>query len=480
MRDDELHAHLRDTARSLEQRSRAASPDDAIERPAPHLSSRWRTPALAAAAALAVVGGVAVWLGTDDDAERVDVVTPAPDDTSTTTPPPTTDGTTTTEPAPPPVDLPNRGFVVRDPDDAVAALYGMDGHRIGEVDSPVLIQLGTGSGPTTLSVFGDLANLGLLPPDPAEATPGCTQPAGGAGVRVVLCGSDLQQPTVIGRAEPWGEVATLTEALHTDPSGEPIGHWRWALPSPDGQWILGQWSGECEVPSAVLVPSVGGAPTPVEGAAAETPVESIGLGWTTDSEAIVQFGSGVCGSGVDVPGVYLVDPATLEQTLVRRVPPRASVWLWEQDPGTANPLERTFARAAEELGVEGCCGEPSHGSEALTAGVVWQGTDIPIGAAPSTDPPYVPFNDLVISSEPVDIAGLLPATAGEADLGPFVAFTCGDATWTLGGAGLGDRATREQVESLAEVLIPHLYCTVGERPLATGHGDPGPEASDSG
>ena len=57
---------------------------------------------------------------------------------------------------------------------------------------------------------------------------------------------------------------------------------------------------------------------------------------------------------------------------------------------------------------------------------------------PVREPNFVPFNDLVISSEPIDLDGV-PVTAGEADLGAFVSFTCGSNQWTVGGAGSGDR-----------------------------------------
>lgn len=82
------------------------------------------------------------------------------------------------------------------------------------------------------------------------------------------------------------------------------------------------------------------------------------------------------------------------------------------------------------------------------------------------------FNDVVLSSEPIELDGA-PAVAGEADLGPFVAYTCGGRIWSFGGAGAGDRPPDEAVRRLASAVLPFLGCTVGERPLATDHGPAG-------
>ena len=88
----------------------------------------------------------------------------------------------------------------------------------------------------------------------------------------------------------------------------PNGHWRYALPSPDGRWVLAQWSGECEVPVAYLFPAIRGQGHPVAGPDAET----IAIGWTPDGRAIVGFMPGACGEGNE-PGTYLLDPNTLER-----------------------------------------------------------------------------------------------------------------------------------------------------------------------
>jgi hypothetical protein len=108
-----------------------------------------------------------------------------------------------------------------------------------------------------------------------------------------------------------------------------VGHWAWAALSPDGQTILGQWSGECEVPIAFLTEVGGGRPEPVTGEDdwAHSP-ESVALGWTTDGRAIVFLPKGpACGSGVDRPGIYLYSTSGRGKLIVgtKRTPLEPSI-----------------------------------------------------------------------------------------------------------------------------------------------------------
>jgi hypothetical protein len=88
----------------------------------------------------------------------------------------------------------------------------------------------------------------------------------------------------------------------------PLGHWESAQLSPDGRTVLAQWSAECEIPIAFLIPVAGGKPRPVAGTQREHP-ESIGLGWSPDGLAVVFLPSLACGKGYDEPGIYLVSRA---------------------------------------------------------------------------------------------------------------------------------------------------------------------------
>ena len=91
-----------------------------------------------------------------------------------------------------------------------------------------------------------------------------------------------------------------------DPPGAVVGHWRWAALSPDGSTLLAQWSAECEVPFAFLVPATGGLPRLVTGESRlEDAPESEALGWTTDGEPIVRLPKGICGKGASAPGTYV-------------------------------------------------------------------------------------------------------------------------------------------------------------------------------
>ena len=90
------------------------------------------------------------------------------------------------------------------------------------------------------------------------------------------------------------------------PVGAKIGHWSKAFLSPDGKTFLAQWSAECEVPFAFLVPAGGGTPRVVTGEAewAKAP-QSVADGWTEDGRAIVEVSRGDCGAAAH-RAIYLV------------------------------------------------------------------------------------------------------------------------------------------------------------------------------
>lgn len=92
------------------------------------------------------------------------------------------------------------------------------------------------------------------------------------------------------------------------PGMGPVGHWESALLSPDGRTVLAQWSAECEVPIAFLIPAAGGAPRPVAGTLRKFPV-SIAHGWTPDGLAVVSLPTLACGGDYAGPGIYLVSTA---------------------------------------------------------------------------------------------------------------------------------------------------------------------------
>jgi hypothetical protein len=142
-----------------------------------------------------------------------------------------------------------------------------------------------------------------------SAPKGCTFTDAGKRTRLYVCGPVLK--TVTGKR---------VSVVARGPG--PIGHWAWADLSPDEHVILGQWSAECESPEAFLI--AGGMKRQF-GASKTT--ESLALGWLSSRRAVVQFPLGVCGTGMGVPGVYVV-PQSSKPQLLRAVSDRAATWTW--------------------------------------------------------------------------------------------------------------------------------------------------------
>ena len=113
--------------------------------------------------------------------------------------------------------------------------------------------------------------------------------------------------------------ASTTRAL-TVAKPSDAGRWTMLLLSPDGSTYLGQWSGECEIQTAYLVPASGGKPRPITDYSHGS-AQSIAIGWA-GSKARVRLPQGQ--PPQLKPGVYLVDPETMEMTLERRLARGAS------------------------------------------------------------------------------------------------------------------------------------------------------------
>lgn len=462
--NEEITAQLRRVGEHLDRTGGPVRPDAAMDRSAPLRGLEPRHAVAAAVATVAVVLGAGILVAQLDD-EGVEPLETVDQPTSTTEATSAEDQDETSYEGPIFNELPKAGFAVVE--EQRLALFDHDGDQLATVRSPVTSELGTRPGFNAVVVRPD-PHFEFAEGDPAEAPPGCDTAAGAGGVRVALCGGTEQQRSRIMQVAPNGESTLVAEA----PPGAGGGHWRWAVPSPDGRWLLAQWSGECEIPSAWLVALQGGRLHSVDGASTlEDAAMSTGVSWASDGTAVVQFHGEGCGQSSERPGVYRVEPEGLQRDMLHEEGERTSrAYAWTKE-AYGNERERILARALDELGVAGCCGEPSHGGDAVTGGVIWRGTDIPVIGLPAADPPFVPFIDQLIEAEPIDVLGS-PAVAGEADLGPFVSFTCGGDVWAIGGAGIGERATTDAVQELAEALLPHLYCTVGERPDASGHGSP--------
>jgi hypothetical protein len=105
------------------------------------------------------------------------------------------------------------------------------------------------------------------------------------------------------------------------------GFWAYALRSPDESMLLGQWTGECEVPMAFLLSATGSDPRPVIGGPEFIDIPNTrAMGWTPESQAVVHVMDGACGLGHRA-GVYLIDPAGGTE-LVVRVPSAGGARMW--------------------------------------------------------------------------------------------------------------------------------------------------------
>jgi hypothetical protein len=141
--------------------------------------------------------------------------------------------------------------------------------------------------------------------------------------------------------------------------------------------VLAQWSGECETPIAYLIDAATGRVDD----AAPAGTDSYAIGWTPEGKAIVGIGGGPCSNeDFTATGTFLVDPPEKVRTRIHAFSagttvPRASQYLF-------NRLERRVDRAITELGLEGCCGEPNHGSESNSAGMIVEGVEVAIYAVP--------------------------------------------------------------------------------------------------
>ena len=91
-----------------------------------------------------------------------------------------------------------------------------------------------------------------------------------------------------------------------------VGHWAWASLSPDGSTLLAQWSAECEVPYAFLIPLESGDPRPlVAGLAWYEQSPSEALGWTTQGRPLVRLWKSDCGRNEGRVSAYLTEAGGL-------------------------------------------------------------------------------------------------------------------------------------------------------------------------
>jgi hypothetical protein len=113
-----------------------------------------------------------------------------------------------------------------------------------------------------------------------------------------------------------------------------VGHWVAARISPDGAWLLAQWSGECEVPAAYLVRIADGAVLaadgrPLQPPGAAEPGDSWAVTWAGD-RALIAVTGGPCGGTGFESAVWSIDPA-------RAPGPRSSPWTTTRTGSSPRP-----------------------------------------------------------------------------------------------------------------------------------------------
>lgn len=186
---------------------------------------------------------------------------------------------------------------------------GTEGSRLVPV-SAVLLDLGTGS---------------ESPPPPA----GCQAvERSGAGLAMTCSGEGA---ATLETLSPDGTRAVVAPAPDADWE-IPSGRWRVVMPSPDHSAYLGQWSGECEIPTAVWVE--GGTSTPITGVPLPEAPDSYALGWTETGEAVVLLaGYAPCGSAASDPGIYLATSPTSLTSIFPTGERLVTARMWSPLPG---------------------------------------------------------------------------------------------------------------------------------------------------
>lgn len=187
----------------------------------------------------------------------------------------------------------------------------------------------------------------------ADAPSGCT-----ITVRpgpVALCGLRSPGDQLLGTrimvrvGDGWSTLIGVPPTLGGPQAG---GHWSWAAPSPDGRWVLAQWSGECERQTGMLISVADGSVHALTGEAgtawAAAPSSQM-LGWTPSGQAIFQLEAS-CDEPARSPGIYIVAPANSSKRLVRALSPTAVVLRWTTLSDRRTPSAPTTTAPVFSLG----------------------------------------------------------------------------------------------------------------------------------
>jgi hypothetical protein len=238
--------------------------------------------------------------------------------------------------------LPPRGLIVLDsPRDTGSQQPASWSIALLNDEGSVLAQLPRATLPNDVvnqpwnAVVADNTSVSInhAPLDASGGAPtGCTVTVS-TPVPVALCGSRsgdqlLGSRIMIDGPAGWSALVDLPPP--TGAGRQPLGHWSWAVPSPDGRWVLAQWSGECESQTGMLISVADSSVRAITGeqgpAWANAPASEI-LGWTVDGQAIFQLEAS-CDAPARSPGIYEVAPANGTRHLLRALSPTALVLRW--------------------------------------------------------------------------------------------------------------------------------------------------------
>jgi hypothetical protein len=105
-------------------------------------------------------------------------------------------------------------------------------------------------------------------------------------------------------------------------------NWSYAIESPTGRWLLGQLSGECEVPTAVVIQASSGRISGIPSGPLATRPNTIALGWMSAQVALVEFPQGGCDTPSNKTGVYAISPSgrVLRRVLAPAVDDQVLMW----------------------------------------------------------------------------------------------------------------------------------------------------------
>jgi hypothetical protein len=239
--------------------------------------------------------------------------------------------------------VPTSGFVVTDDPkpDAGQTSFEMEvfdnaGHDLGSLPRTAVDTITSNAYQHVLVVSDSGIRFEPVPLDaPADLPGGCIPTQQDDALAVALCGSGvgmnlLGNRILVNSGNGWRQIIGLPPV----PAGSDFaGHWAWAAPSPDGRWVAGSWSAECEVPIGFFVSVADGSVHTVTGEAGAAwrngPTSGI-IGWQADGSAMGIFGGETaCGTPAAVPrGIYLVTADKGSRRLLLALTPSQGVLTW--------------------------------------------------------------------------------------------------------------------------------------------------------